>query len=201
MTHAVVSEMEYMVPELSYYKSRAIFKQEEIQAIVRKRKSFEEMLATNPRFTIFLLYIEYEVMLQRIYAKRAKKVHSKRDYIKSRIDSLYKRAQFKYPDSEELRFSHLEYFIHIGDKAKIKEHALELPKKHAGSQKAWTTAANALRSVGDVENSRILMQKALRVAPCKKDMLNAYIKMEESHAQKDSEKILEILRKHAQIEA
>ncbi|OAG30221.1 hypothetical protein NEIG_01241 [Nematocida sp. ERTm5] len=196
MSSSVISELEYMMPELSYYKDRKIFKKEEIEAIVKKRKKFEEILATKPRLSIFLMYIEYEAILERIYKKRSKKIHKKRNYITKRIDSLYKRAQFAFLDMEDLLISHLEYFISVQDKAKIKETAVEIPRKCTGSFKVWIKCADALRSIGEIEGSRILLQRALRVLPShKKEIIEEYIRLEEDNEENDSPKIIEILKK------
>lgn len=202
MTHKVVTEMEHMVPELNYYKEKKLFKEEEIQAIIRKRRNFEEALATKPLLAVFLLYIEHEVILERIYNKRAKDLVNKKNYIRARIDSLYKRAEFSCLGIEDIHTSHLEYFISINDRAKVKEVALELPKKFAGSRSAWIAAANALRIIGETEGSRILLQRSLRVLSNKdkKEVLEAYIKLEEDNPEDGSDRIIEILKKQVSME-
>ncbi|KAI5189380.1 U3 small nucleolar RNA-associated protein 6 [Nematocida minor] len=195
MAQTVVNELEYMAAELNYYKDRKIFKPQELESIVKKRKEFEEILSVRPRLSVFLLYIEYEVKLQRIYNKRVKKEKHRKGYIQTRINSIYRRAQFSFPHEKELYISHLEYFISINDEIKIKELSLSLPKKLTGEPKAWILSASSLRSIGEIESSRILLQRSLRVLKNKEEIINAFIKLEEEYPEADSEKIIEILKR------
>ncbi|EHY66211.1 U3 small nucleolar RNA-associated protein 6 [Nematocida ausubeli] len=201
MSSSVISEMEHMVPELSYYKDKNIFSPAEIEAIIKKRKNFEQILSVRPRLSIFLLYIEYEVLLERIYLKRAKDVKNKRNYITKRIDSLYCRAQFSCLGVEELFISHLEYFLSVNNKEKIKEISLSIPKKCTGSLEVWLRCAFALRAIGEVEGSRILLQRSLRVLSHEKNrIIEEYIKLEEENEESDSPRIIEVLRKEIGVE-
>lgn len=197
MTQTVINELEYMATELNYYKDKKILKDKEIEAVIKKRKEFELLISSKPRLSIYLLYIEHEVILERIYNRRIKKEKNRKYYIRRRIDNLYRRAQSAFPGETDLFISQLEYFISVEDRKKIRETALNLPKRIAGKPEAWIRSANALRHIGEIEGSRILLQRSLRVLKNKEEVLKAFIEMEEEHEEEDSERIIEILKNHA----
>lgn len=200
MTKRVIEELEYMAQELNYYKDKKIFKPEEIQVIIKKRRDFEEILTKKPHLPIFLLYIEHEVLLERIYERRVEEEERKK-YIRRRIENIYRRAQYNLPGEKDLYISQLEYFLSVRDKDRIRQTALEIPKKLPGEPEVWIKSANALREIGEVEGSRILLQRSIRIAQDKKRVVEGFIRMEEENEEEDSDRIIEVLNREIESTA
>ncbi|KAI5185119.1 U3 small nucleolar RNA-associated protein 6 [Nematocida homosporus] len=186
-------KLEAIVPELHYYQKRRIFKPNEIESIVNQRKAFELNLINNSSLHAYLKYIEYEVLLERIYQKRVARKNNPRDYISKRVDKLFTRAERKYPNDISLPISHLDYLISVDQRDKALQLALALPTRHAGSPTIWIHSAKQLRKLGEVDASRILFQKALRLITDKEEIINSFIEMEHLDTQSDSPQIIAIL--------
>ncbi|OAG30182.1 U3 small nucleolar RNA-associated protein 6 [Nematocida displodere] len=197
MSDQIRQEMEYMVAELQYYTKQKLFAPKEVTSIVKKRRDFEDIIQhTEASLFSFLKYIEYEILLERVFDKRAKKAGKRkpRDYIRRRINRLFKRTEKKFPMEETLHLTHLGYFLAIADKEMACKLALNLPRKIAGSSKIWIRCAEALRECEEIEASRTLLQRALRLVTPQKEVIQAFISIEESFPDEDSEQLISLLK-------
>lgn len=183
-----------MADEILYYEEKRIFSKKEIESILKKRGEYETLLNSSSSLHSFLRYIEYEVLLDRIYHKRVQGKEEK-EYIRERIDRLFIKARRKFSSNVEIALSHIEYFLHVGERERVLELAVELPKRYAGSTKAWIYSANALRQVGETDSSRILLQRALRLVKSKEEVLHAFLELEHLYPQEQSKSIVELLEK------
>ncbi|KAI5181235.1 hypothetical protein NEOKW01_1454 [Nematocida sp. AWRm80] len=196
MSIALIREMEYMVDELHYYKKAGIFTEKAIQSIIKKRRVFEDMLSSQPTLNVYLLALQYEIQLERIYNRRVKQISKRKKYIMNRIDNLFRRAEFTFPADIEIMITHLGYYVSTNNAKKVIYLAAELPKKHAGHAAAWIFSAQSLRKVGEVEGSRVLLQRALRILKNKQEILDAFIGLETEYPENDSSSIIAVLQSH-----
>jgi len=194
MTQSVRKALEYMVDELQYYRKNRIFKAKEIDRIVQKRKEFEEALQTKRSAEVYLKYIEYEVVLEKIFTKRASNKKNIREYCTKRIQRLFEQAGGFFPTEHAFPISHLDYLLYRNDRDGACKLALNIPKKHPSVPEVWTRCAKALRECGETEASRSLLERGMRlVEPMK--IIPEYIKMEEASPDKNSEQIVAILNR------
>ncbi|KAI5172624.1 hypothetical protein NEFER03_1680 [Nematocida sp. LUAm3] len=194
MTSHLREQLEYMADEILYYEENRIFSKKEIESIIKKRGEHESLIHSSSALHAFLKYIEYEVLLDRIYHKR---VHGKEDkeYIRERIDRLFIKARKRFSSNIEVALSHIQYFLHVSEKERVVELAVELPKRYAGCSKAWIYSANALRQVGEIDSSRTILQRALRILKNKEEVLYAFMELESLYPQDKSESIIDLLEK------
>ncbi len=65
--------LEEMVPELLFLQKRALLSKDETRSVVRQRKNFEYALKRRELKKVdFLRYINYEINLEQLIAKRKK---------------------------------------------------------------------------------------------------------------------------------
>lgn len=183
--------MEQMVPELSFYQRHNIFNRREIEKIVDRRREFEGLLQTNKSLKSFLVYIEYEILLERAYNKRVRKLDGiQEEHIRSRINRLFSRATNIYPLEEKLLLTHLGYLVSVKDRDRACALALDLPRRLPGTPKIWIESGKALRESGQVHASRALHLRALRIHPGSDSIKNSFIQMETQHPTPDSPAVI-----------
>lgn len=183
-----------MINELQHYKKSSVFSPSEIESIVQKRRGFEELIQTNKTLHTLLKYIEYEVQLERIFKKRTQRQAAPENHLRKRIDGLFARAAAFFPSEDQLLSAHLDYLLHVNDKERAYQLALDIPRKRPGSAELWRHCAKALRKLGEIEASRSLLQRGLRLADPRK-IIAGFIQMEEEHPEDGSEQLIAILRK------
>lgn len=199
MGYAVRQEIERTVAEMQYYKKTKIFGAKQIEKIVKRRTQFITELEKSKTLQAYLKYIEHEVLLERIYMKRIKKRNKiERSYIRKGIKRLFEKAAQTFPSNTDIAFAHLDYLLSVEDKESVVNLAMLLPKKHFGVQEIWVYCAKILRKMGEVETSRLLMLLGVKVIKNKEDMLTAFIEMEALSKERDSEEIIQVLKKELQ---
>ncbi|KAI5190311.1 U3 small nucleolar RNA-associated protein 6 [Nematocida sp. AWRm77] len=194
MNQNVQREMEGMLKELHYYTQRELFTPSEIESVVQKRRGFEELVHTKRSLHAMLKYIEYEVQLEKIYKKRAQKLCQPEEYIKKRITGLFRKAESFFPSEDSLLLSHLDYLVYAKDNEQAYHTALDIPRKRPDNPEVWAHSAEVLRKLGEVEASRSLLQRGLRLAGSKK-IIPAFIRMEETYPEEGSSQLVEILQR------
>jgi U3 small nucleolar RNA-associated protein 6 len=188
MFNAVQARMERMVRELHLYKKRGLFGNEEIRSIVEKRREFEHALQQRSRtLADFMKYVEYEIILDRIREKRmrnrAVKDRRMEEFIRERIDGLFRRAISKFPSDKVLWRQYLEYFKAVGDRERATSIALKIPCAFPADESLWVGSALLLREYEDILSSRTLLQRAIRLVQNRKNLLLKFLEVEARQAQ------------------
>lgn len=183
--------MEQMVPELGFYQRHGIFSRREIEKIVDRRREFEGLLQTHKSLRSFLAYIEYEILLERAYNKRVRKMDGiQEEHIRSRVNRLFFRATSAFPLEEKLLLTHLGYLVSVGDRDRACALALDLPRRLPGTPQIWAECGKALRESGQVHASRALHLRGLRMHPGSDSIKKGFLQMEAQYPTPDSPEVI-----------
>ncbi|KAK0649686.1 U3 small nucleolar RNA-associated protein 6-domain-containing protein [Cercophora newfieldiana] len=150
--------LERAAPQLREFEEKEIFQPDEIKALVTKRSDFEHtVLAPRSKPTDFLAYVEWERSLDRLRAKRCRrlKVRTSTSHAsEARTFGIFERAVLKHPGCIPLWVAYLEFASQAKATKKwrrIMTRALRLHPSNAG---LWIMAGRKSAQNGDMERAR-----------------------------------------------
>ena len=186
---AVHKVLEDMVPAMEYFIARKVFSKDEVKDIVKKRTDTEYLLqGPNAGYEEVLQSITYEKGLEEIRRKRSKgvqlKQHKHNDHIIERITKIYDRfGEFMSgEDRIQLNYSQLEFLSKQKGKSYDRRCSQILGKlilEHPGREDIWVHAARwEMERHHSIDNSRDILQRALRLTPTGLRIWKAYFLIE-----------------------
>jgi U3 small nucleolar RNA-associated protein 6 len=169
MTERVQLNLERMIPELEEYKNRGVFNTSELQKIINTRKKHEFRLQRfDKKLLDIIRYIESESTLESIRDKRIKKKNLSLSYydkrISERIIKLYRDALFRF-DDKKIIVMFAEYSIKKKLRSEMKDVFASYCLKNAGDAELWIYCASKLFEIEDVDSSRAMFLKGIRLNP------------------------------------
>jgi U3 small nucleolar RNA-associated protein 6 len=186
MAERVNLQIEQMVMELS--NQQRIFSESETKEIVRKRTDLEYKInRMQPKLQDFEVYIAYEIQLELLRSKRAKRLKIKKSdpTIVKRIHYLYQRALAKFKFNESLWVKYFEFAKQANSTrllGKIFAQAIRLhPKKPIFwiMAAAWEFEENA-----NINGARVLLQRGLRLNSDELALWKEYFRLEVMYLKK-----------------
>ncbi|KAK6089993.1 hypothetical protein P3W45_001039 [Vairimorpha bombi] len=158
-----------MIPELEEYKNRGVFNTSELQKIINTRKKHEFRLQRfDKKLLDIIRYIESESTLESIRDKRIKKKNLSLSYydkrISERIIKLYRDALFRF-DDKKIIVMFAEYSIKKKLHSEMKDVFASYCLKNAGDAELWIYCASKLFEIEDVDSSRAMFLKGIRLNP------------------------------------
>ncbi|GAB5362696.1 hypothetical protein AAMO2058_000820100 [Amorphochlora amoebiformis] len=191
MADIVQKNLEDMVPELEDLQQNGLFSKVEIKQIVKSRTEYEYACQRkSPNKIDYQRYIEYETNLELLRRKRKHRMGIikllKSDYESPRrISQIYERALFRFSQDISLWYQfidHLESRGMIRSLRKVFPRALQM---HPRNPQMWARAAAfEFSRLQDVNSSRILMQRGLRMNEDSRLLWVAFFTMEIRYIQK-----------------
>ncbi|KAK4034251.1 U3 small nucleolar RNA-associated protein 6-domain-containing protein [Parachaetomium inaequale] len=153
--------LERAAPELRDFEEKEIFSKDEIRSLVTKRSDYEHLiLAPGTKPTDFLSYIAWERSLDRLRAKRCRRLAINRSASSShashaRTFGIFERAVLKHPGCVPLWRAYLDFAAQEAKATKrwrkICTRALRLHPTDAG---LWALAGRRAAQAGDMERAR-----------------------------------------------
>ncbi|KAK0612139.1 U3 small nucleolar RNA-associated protein 6-domain-containing protein [Immersiella caudata] len=150
--------LERAAPQLREFEEKEIFKPDEIKSLVTKRSDFEHTVLTpRAKPTDFFAYIEWERSLDRLRAKRCRRLKirtSTSHASEARTFGIFERAVLKHPGCIPLWVAYLEFAAQTKATKKwrrIMTRALRLHPTNAG---LWIMAGQKSAKNGDMERAR-----------------------------------------------
>ena len=202
MAEQVQAVLDSMVAPLRDYQERGIFSEEEIKAIVARRRESEYLVRRRAvRKADFLRYLEAELNLEKLRALRTKRVQQhekhhelelkakkKRDmhdaHVAQHVHFIFVRALRKFRSDVSLHLEHIA-FCKSYMKAKLPRLYAEALQVHPRNVGLWIEAAShEFFEEKSVASARILLQRGLRVNPNSQDLWLQYFLLEFHHLQK-----------------
>ncbi|WUR03077.1 U3 small nucleolar RNA-associated protein 6 (UTP6) [Vairimorpha necatrix] len=185
MTERVQLNLERMIPELEEYKNRGVFSTVECQKIIHTRKKHEFRLQRfDKKLLDILRYIESETLLETIRDKRIKKKNLNISYydkkITEKIIKLYKEALFRFTD-KKIIVKFTEYAIKKEMHADLKDVYASYCLKNTGDAELWIYCAVKLYEIDDVDSSRAMFFKGIRLNPEYHKLRVEFFRMEVLH--------------------
>ncbi|KAL1635432.1 U3 snoRNP protein [Diplodia intermedia] len=176
--------LEQSVPELRELERKELFSRDEITAIAKKRSEFEHIL--NGRGTSspsdFARYAEYEMNLESLRKKRAKRMGVKAGGHSGqrRIMFILDRATRKFHGDVALWFQYLSYLrSQKSTGKKMKEVLTSVLRMHPTKPDLWVWGARtALDADADMTSARGYMQRGLRFCKNSRQLWLEYAKLE-----------------------
>ncbi|KAK3299501.1 U3 small nucleolar RNA-associated protein 6-domain-containing protein [Chaetomium fimeti] len=152
--------LERAAPELREFEEKEIFTKDEIRSLVTKRSDYEHLiLSPGTKPTDFLSYVAWERSLDRLRAKRSRRLNLQRSSTSrashARTFGIFERAVLKHPGCVPLWRAYLDFAAHEAAAAKrwrrICTRALRLHPTDAG---LWALAGRRAAQGGDMERAR-----------------------------------------------
>ncbi|KAB2576319.1 RNA-processing protein HAT helix [Lasiodiplodia theobromae] len=176
--------LEQSVPELHELERKELFSRDEITAIAKKRSEFEHIV--NGRGTAspsdFARYAEYEMNLESLRKKRAKRMGVKAGGHSGqrRIMFILDRATRKFHGDIALWFQYLSYLrSQKSTGKKMKEVLTSVLRMHPTKPDLWVWGARtALDADADMTSARAYMQRGLRFCKNSRQLWLEYAKLE-----------------------
>jgi len=167
MTERIQLSMERMISELEYYKKRGIFSSHELRKIVETRKMHELRLQRPEKKLLdFVRYIKSEYMLEKIRDKRMGEKNANASLydmsISKKIVELYRSALYRFNDPKIIS-QFTAYVIEKKMYCEMKNVFAECCSKSPLDVELWIYCAMKLFGVGDLESSRAMFLKAIRM--------------------------------------
>ncbi|CAG0916680.1 unnamed protein product [Notodromas monacha] len=192
MAEEVQKALEDMIPEMEEMQRTGLFTEDEIRAMVRKKKHFEYKIRRfRKRKEDFLSYIDYEVKLLSLLRRRRKKTayyFKKREIdfsIIARINRLFRMVLFRHQGDINIWLSYLDFLQKIKMNRKISAVYIRMLAVHGDKPEVWVAAARwefERNLAADV--ARKLLLRALKRHPKSHQIYSAHFQMELSNAQK-----------------
>jgi len=206
MAEQVQATLDTMVAPLRDLMDRGIFSDEEIKAIVSRRRASEYLLRRRAaRKADFIRYIEDEIKLEELRSLRTRRLFGSNETPKSQlpigdvhivqnIHLLFVRALRKFRGDINLHLQHAEFskaFHSYGRLSLIYTEALQVHPRHVP---LWIEAASyeffghehngKMLGGGSIQTARVLLQRGLRINPTSCDLWLQYFSLEMHHVQK-----------------
>ncbi|EKG12185.1 RNA-processing protein HAT helix [Macrophomina phaseolina MS6] len=176
--------LEQSVPELRELERKELFSRDEITAIAKKRSEFEHILngrgSASP--SDFARYAEYEMNLEALRKKRAKRMGVKAGGHNGqrRIMFILDRATRKFHGDLALWFQYLAYLrSQKSTGKKLKEVLTSVLRMHPTKPDLWVWGARTALDVdADMTSARGYMQRGLRFCKSSRQLWLEYAKLE-----------------------
>ena len=189
MAEQVQAVLDSMVAPLRDLLERNIFSQEEITAIVARRRESEYLLRRRTaRKADYLRYLESEMQLERLRDLRTntKKKDSIGDvHIVQHVHFIFTRLLRKYKSDVSLYLEYIDFCkstSSLKTLSKVYAQALQFHSRNVG---LWIAAAShEFFAQASVANARILLQRGIRVNPSSPELWLQYLSLELHHVQK-----------------
>ena len=173
MADIVRLHLEAMIPELEEFESCSIFTAAEVRQIVKNRSRFEYALARHrPSVNDFLRYVQYEMNLDMLHRKRRERVPPEvwknvvviGNSAKRRIHAIFERGIKKFTADVGLWLLFIEWEMKHGSANALSTTFAKAIKLHPTKPVIWVRAAQwEYENNGNIEASRVLFQRGLRV--------------------------------------
>ncbi|KAK7529828.1 U3 small nucleolar RNA-associated protein 6-domain-containing protein [Phyllosticta citribraziliensis] len=173
--------LEQSVPELHELERKGLFSKEEITAIAKKRSEFEHIInARGPKPSDFARYVEYEMNLEALRKKRAKRLGVKAGHQgQRRIFFIFDRALRKHHGDLGLWMEYLNFARKEKANKKLKEILTSVLRMHPAKAELWVWAARwAMDFQADMTGARAYMQRGLRFCKNSRFLWLEYTKLE-----------------------
>ncbi|EFX76504.1 hypothetical protein DAPPUDRAFT_226035 [Daphnia pulex] len=173
MAEFVDLRLEEMLPELEQMQRVELFNDQEIKAIVKKRRDFEYKLQKHTKMKEdFLKYIQYEINLLTLVRIRRNKIgyqfkKPEIDYaIANRINKMFMYATARFPTDLKIWLSHIEFCKRMKWNSSITRIFVRLLAMKSNDPSLWIMAAKwEFEDNGSAANGRGLLLRALRFHP------------------------------------
>ncbi|KAK7527975.1 U3 small nucleolar RNA-associated protein 6-domain-containing protein [Phyllosticta citriasiana] len=173
--------LEQSVPELHELERKGLFSKEEITAIAKKRSEFEHIInGRGPKPSDYARYVEYEMNLEALRKKRAKRLGVKAGHQgQRRIFFIFDRAVRKHHGDLGLWMEYLNFARKEKANKKLKEVLTSVLRMHPAKAELWVWAARwALDFQADMTGARAYMQRGLRFCKNSRFLWLEYAKLE-----------------------
>lgn len=204
MADQVQARLDDMVPALRDLLNQGIFTEDEIHTVVSKRRHFEYLLFRNKtRKVDYENYIKSEEGLERLRLLRYKKLQTERKEkdkkyelrsignisIIQNIHSIYHRLTRKYSDDVSLYLNHVNFSRRAGSYRVLQRVIAQALNLHSKNIMLWIEVASQEffgdeKRSGNIESSRVLFQRGIRINPTSKDLYGQYFALELHYIQK-----------------
>ncbi|KAI8894734.1 U3 small nucleolar RNA-associated protein 6-domain-containing protein [Globomyces pollinis-pini] len=195
MADAVHYELEKMIPELEDLQERGIFTQLEIKQIVKKRTDLEYKIHRKiPLKKDFLMYIQYEINLEKLRKKRkdryqlnkpnhkelGEKAITLSDYsIVRRIHAIYLKTLKKFSNDIRIWVQYFDWSIKAKSCRTLGKNFARAIQLHPTKSIFWIMAASyEFEQNHNITSARILLQRAIRINPQDQKLWLEYFKLE-----------------------
>lgn len=132
--------------------------QDEIRSLVSKRSDFEHLvLAPGTKPTDFLAYVEWERSLDRLRAKRCRRLNirsSSSHASQARTFGIFERAVLKHPGSVQLWLAYLDFAAQVKATKRWRRIATRALRLHPTNAALWTLAGRRAARAGDMDRAR-----------------------------------------------
>ncbi|KAK3317258.1 U3 small nucleolar RNA-associated protein 6-domain-containing protein [Cercophora scortea] len=150
--------LERAAPQLREFEEKEIFTKDEIRSLVNKRSDYEHLvLAPRTKPTDFLTYVEWERSLDRLRAKRCRRlrIHSTRSHAsEARTFGIFERAVTRHPGCVPLWLAYLEFASEIKATKRWRRIVTRALRLHPSDASLWTLAGRNAAKHGDMERAR-----------------------------------------------
>ncbi|KAK7546607.1 U3 small nucleolar RNA-associated protein 6-domain-containing protein [Phyllosticta paracitricarpa] len=173
--------LEQSVPELHELERKGLFSKEEITAIAKKRSEFEHIInGRGPKPSDYARYVEYEMNLEALRKKRAKRLGVKAGHQgQRRIFFIFDRAVRKHHGDLGLWMEYLNFACKEKANKKLKEILTSVLRMHPAKAELWVWAARwAMDFQADMTGARAYMQRGLRFCKHSRFLWLEYAKLE-----------------------
>ncbi|KTW30951.1 snoRNA-binding rRNA-processing protein UTP6 [Pneumocystis jirovecii RU7] len=178
--------LEKSFPEILDLQKKKIFTPVEINSILKKRSEFEHALSRRiVKKSDFLKYIEYEMNLEALRKKRAKRLNIKGKPTISdwggvrRIFLIFERATKKFHGDIDLWFQYIHYAQHEKSTKIIGRVIASALQFHPTKPKLWIFAGyHELNWNNNMSAARATMQRGLRLNMHSPELWTEYCRME-----------------------
>ncbi|KAM7217494.1 U3 small nucleolar RNA-associated protein 6 domain containing protein [Rhypophila decipiens] len=174
--------LERAAPQLREWEEKEIFSKEEIRSLVTKRSDYEhQILAPGTKPTDFLSYVEWERSLERLRAKRCKRlrIHNSTSHAsEARTFGIFERAVLKHPGSIPLWRAYLDFAASVKATKRWRQIITRALRLHPSSASLWALAGRKAAQNGDMERARGHFLRGCRFCVTAPDLWIEYARCE-----------------------
>ncbi|KAK3385071.1 U3 small nucleolar RNA-associated protein 6-domain-containing protein [Podospora didyma] len=150
--------LERAAPQLREFEEKEIFNKDEIRSLVNKRSDFEHLvLGPRTKPNDFLSYVEWELSLDRLRAKRCQRLRlrsSSANASQARTFGIFERAVLKHPGSVPLWIAYLDFAAQVKATKRWRRIVTRALRLHPTDAGLWTMAGRQAARNGDMERAR-----------------------------------------------
>lgn len=200
MVESMQLGMERMISELEDYKNRGIFSSDELRKIVETRRKYELRLQRPEKKLLdFVRYIKSECMLEKIRDKRVREKNvnaSLHDMnIPKKVVELYRSALYRFNDPKIIS-QFTAYAIEKKMYGEMKNVFAECCTRNPLDVDLWIYCGFKLFEVGDIESSRAMFLKGIRMNSKNTRIRIEFFRMEVMYVEK-----IEVLNKEIGLDS
>ncbi|KAK4157788.1 U3 small nucleolar RNA-associated protein 6-domain-containing protein [Chaetomidium leptoderma] len=155
--------LERAAPELREFEEKEIFSKDEIRSLVTKRSDYEHLiLAPGTKPTDFLSYVSWERSLDRLRAKRSRRLNLNSRSSSSSIShasqartfGIFERAVLKHPGCLPLWLAYLDFAAQARASKRWRRICTRALRLHPADAGLWALAGRRAAQAGDMERAR-----------------------------------------------